>query len=395
MSTRKHNTPTDEDSKRTVAVVVHDGRLSADELEEENAETEELAAAAAMDVLATHVVKRVTPHASTYVGGGAVEALRTLAEHVRARQLVFNRDLSVTQTRNLERALSLAVTDRSELIMTIFSQRAKSHEGKMQVELARCKRQLGRLSGLWTHLERQRGGIGIRGGPGEKQMELDRRLLAGKIKRLQRQSEKIIKRNISARRRRRKNGAPTAALVGYTNAGKSSLFNLLTGEATPAKDRLFDTLDSTARRVHVGGGDHYVLSDTVGFIRRLPHDLVAGFRATLLDAADSDALIIVADASRRDWRERLDFVERLLADLGVGDKPRILVFNKIDKVGLPAKMENVTHGKMPRVFLSCQTREGVVLLQRALAKTLMSRDARHFSQTAAGTDHSAFPLSSS
>ena len=366
-----YQTAVTKESRRTVAVVVHDGRLSAADLAEESAELEELAAAAGMDVLATYLVRRRIQHASTHIGSGAAEKVRLLTEECRADNIVFNRELSVTQTRNLERLVAPTVIDRTELILTIFSRRAKSHEGKLQVELARCRRQMGRLTGLWTHLERQRGGIGVRGGPGEKQIELDRRLLAEKVKRLERQTKKIMVRNVSARARRRKNGAPTAALVGYTNAGKSSLFNILTGENLSAKDRLFDTLDSTARRVYAGDGRHYVLSDTVGFIRRLPHDLVAGFRATLQDTADSDVLVIVADVSRSDWRERLGFVEALLADLGVGGKPQIIVFNKIDKLCDDERSAFSNHGKMRHVFLSCRTHEGVPLLQKVLADCLI------------------------
>lgn len=362
------------DARRVVTVLVHDGRISPEEEQEQIGEINELAAAV-WDVLATRVVKVVRPHPAHYIGAGAVEALRPLLAKCRARRLVFSCDLSVTQGRNLEEALGVPVIDRTDLILEIFSHRAKSHEGKLQVQLAHRRRQLARLAGRWTHLERQRGGIGLRGGPGEKQMELDRRQLAQQIRRLESQIGKMNQRRALARERRHKNGVMTAALVGYTNAGKSSLFNCLARENAVSDDRPFVTLDSTARRVRAADGAAYILSDTVGFIRDLPHELVAGFRATLADTAASDLLLIVADAAREDWRERLHLVESLLEEIRSSGQ-RIVVFNKIDLSGQAARVERAECGKIRTVYLSCRTGAGVALLQEAVAAHAAAFSAR-------------------
>ena len=357
---------TDTAKHRALSVIVHQDKLSETMLAEESAEMSELAAAANLAVLATAPFRVRNAHPATYIGKGMVEKIRLLAETCQVRQLLFNCELTITQTRGLERILALPVIDRTELILSIFSRRATSHEGKLQVELARCRRQMGQLSGLWTHLERQRGGIGVRGGPGEKQMELDRRLLAKRVQRLEAQIEKIINRGDNARIRRRKNGVLTATLVGYTNAGKSSLFNLLANENRPANNRLFDTLDTTARRIRLSDDNSIILSDTVGFIRQLPHELVAGFRATLRDTADSDILLIVSDTSAPDWKRRLRLVNRQLDDIGTAQTSRIIVFNKIDKSGLQAKASLSECGKIPSVFVSCSTKAGIPLLRQLL-----------------------------
>ncbi|MCH9758904.1 MAG: GTPase HflX [Proteobacteria bacterium] len=353
--------------RRTVSVVIHNGRLAAEEQREEIEEINQLTATATLDVLATPLFKVVKPHPAHYIGAGAVETLTEVLQRFQARQVVFNCNLSVTQARNLEKQLAMPVIDRTDLILDIFSRRAKSHEGKMQVQLAHSRRQLSRLAGFWTHLERQRGGIGVRGGPGEKQIELDRRMLAQKISRLEAQISKMTQRKKLARQRRRKNGIMTAALVGYTNAGKSSLFNLLARENAVSDDRLFVTLDSTARRVRSADGQHFVLSDTVGFIRNLPHELVAGFRATLADTVDSDLLLIVVDVSRHDWQEHLQLVQEVLAEIGAEEQRRIIVYNKIDQNGQDAKIEFSECGTMQVVYMSCHTRAGLPLLQQLVA----------------------------
>ena len=338
-----------------------------DNVREGISEINALAAAAQLDVLATQAVKVRKPHPATYIGTGKMNALAELIQQVAARQLVFSVELTVTQARNIEAALKVTVLDRTDLILTIFSRRATSHEGKLQVALAQCRRQLARLAGLWTHLERQRGGIGLRGGPGEKQMELDRRMLTQKIRRLEQQLQRFSQRNALARRHRRNNRILTATLVGYTNAGKSALFNLLTRAGAVSDDRLFVTLDSTARRVRVADDRYFILSDTVGFIRNLPHELVAGFHATLTDTADSDLLIIVLDSSHPDWRAHWQLVETLLEENQAYGK-RLIVMNKKDRPGA-ATLEQVraVYGRIPVVFLSCRTGEGLDILRQAIA----------------------------
>ena len=361
--------------QRAITVVVMDYPATT-RIDDEVAEINELADSAHFDVLATHVVKLRRSRADTCVGRGTMETLSEMKSRFQGEIFLFNCELSATQIRNLSGFLSATVNDRNELILLLFSQRAKSHEGKIQVELARRRHELGRLAGLWTHLERQRGGIGLRGGPGEKQIEIDRRLLATKIKRIEKQIDKTTQRRQLARRRRHKNGINTVSLVGYTNAGKSSLFNILSRSSMPANDRLFDTLDTTTRQARTHDGCRYVLSDTVGFIRRLPHELIAGFLATLRDAVDSDVLIIVSDHTRPDWRDRLSLTQRQLADIGVGDKKCIIVQNKIDRLGIPPKVDCSDCGRMRTVFLSCRTRDGVSLLEEVLSESLRSLSHR-------------------
>ncbi len=360
------------------------GRTPAEETEE----LAQLAAAAGLDGLAMQTVRLRETHPATFFGAGAVGKTGELAEKVCAEFVVVNRDLSAMQARNLESAWGLPVLDRSGLILDIFARRARTHESKMQVELARCERHLSRLAGLWTHLERQRGGIGVRGGPGEKQIEVDRRQTGDKIRRLRKRIRLMQKRGENARARRRKNGVFSVALAGYTNAGKSTLFNLLTRAGSPANGRLFDTLELKSRRMHSGengragaeGGDGYnggeclVLSDTVGFIRDLPHELVSGFAATLRDAAESDLLLIVADAADAEWRGQLTVVNATLERIGAGGVPRLLAMNKSDRIGggtvARAERENddITENDdiIGAVWISAKTGEGVDELRKRL-----------------------------
>ena len=330
------------------------------------AELDSLCRSAGIFPLAALTAKRDSPHPATFIGGGKAEELRALADGVSADAAVFAHDLSPGQQRNLERACGCKVLDRSRLILDIFARRAQSGEGKMQVELARNRYALSRLAGGWTHLERQRGGIGLRGGPGEKQLEIDRRLINRRIKNLERRLAAMQARNTQAQKRRRQSGTTTASLVGYTNAGKSTLFNQLAGEKKPARNRLFDTLDSTARRANVGGGAQVVVADTVGFIRNLPHSLIAGFRATLAEAAAADCLLIVADASSPSCNRELAVVEETLAQIGAGDSPRIIVWNKIDRAGISPSLERDNCGRISAVRLSAVTGEGIPLLRRSL-----------------------------
>ena len=388
--------------RRAVSLVAHPVAKSRAEWEEDADEINELAQAAGLDVLAAQTVRVHQPKAATYIGAGRVEQLRELLAATSAKTLVVARDLSAAQVRNLERELQCEVVDRSALILDIFARRARSFEGKLQVELAQCRRQMSRLAGGWTHLERQRGGIGLRGGPGEKQIEMDRRILSGKIRKLEARIRQAAGRDRQARRRREKNGALAVALVGYTNAGKSSLFQKLTGSGENGQEKIFATLDSSARRAWLGNGVA-VVSDTVGFIRDLPHELIQGFRATLEGAATADISLVVVDRARPDWKERLAVAQNTLNEVagipqnggdeeadgaktdadgaggstggGVGGSTggsgrQIVVMNKIDQIGELPRAERDECGKIRAVWLSCKTGKGIPLLREALAEEI-------------------------
>jgi GTP-binding protein HflX len=296
---------------------------------------------------------------------------------------LFDQSLSPAQQRNLERHCELPVNDRTMLILTIFAQRARSHEGKLQVELARLQYLSTRLVRRWSHLERQSGGIGMRGGPGEKQIELDRRMLGESIKRTKERLAKVVKQRSTQRRQRARRDAFTISLVGYTNAGKSTLFNALVKARAYTADQLFATLDTTTRQLYLGSQDgsgrSVSLSDTVGFIRDLPHGLVDAFRATLQEAADADLLLHVVDASNPHFPEQMAEVALVLRDIGAADVPQLLVFNKLDaldKSRLPLQLQDVfeVDGQpVPRIFLSAQSGEGLPALRLKLAELAIAQ----------------------
>ncbi len=317
------------------------------------------------------------PNPKFFIGSGKAEELREQRQALDADLILVNHALSPVQERNLEKYTECRVVDRTGLILDIFAQRARSHEGKLQVELAQLKHMSTRLVRGWTHLERQRGGaIGLRG-PGETQLELDRRLLAGRVKQLEQRLEKVETQRTTARRARQRNGLPVAALVGYTNAGKSTLFNKMTGAGVYAADQLFATLDPTLRRIDGLACGPVLLADTVGFIRDLPHDLVAAFRATLAETRDADILLHVVDAADPEHAQRIDEVRRVLDEIGAQDVPQIVVFNKIDKVeGAAPRAETIDAGRTPRVFVSAFTGAGIDLLRDTLA-TALQRDRIH------------------
>lgn len=344
---------------------------------EECGELSELASVAGYFCAAMHAAPLRRPKAATLVGAGAVETAGDLAERFGAGRVIVGADLSSLQARNLERAWKMPVIDRTDLILEIFSSRARVHESKLQVELARTRRALSRLAGRWTHLERQRGGIGLRGGPGEKQMEIDRRLLAEKIKRIERKTRGMAERGASARARRAKNGILTAALVGYTNAGKSTLFNSLVRAGVPASGRLFETVDSTTRRIFVGDsgeGEAAVVSDTVGFIRNLPHELLTGFHATLQEAASGDVIAVVADSAHPECEARLQVVHDTLDTIGADRDRRLLVMNKIDKTGDAARIARGPCGKIRTVWVSGASGAGLSGLRQALHEAARQKD---------------------
>ncbi len=333
-----------------------------------------LAQTAGLTPIARVVCKRKAPDAALFIGSGKAEEIKELAEMHRASEVIFDQSLSPAQQRNLERTLDMAVYDRTFLILEIFAQRARSHEGKLQVELARLQYLSTRLVRRWSHLERQTGGAGVRGGPGEKQIELDRRMISESIKRTRERLAKVQKQRGTQRRQRERRETFNISLVGYTNAGKSSLFNALVKARAYAADQLFATLDTTTRSLYLGDARRQVsISDTVGFIRDLPHGLVDAFKATLQEAIDADLLLHVVDASNPHYPEQMAEVQTVLKEIGADSVPQLVVFNKIDALEtgrqplhLVDEME-IEGTRIPRIFLSAHTGEGVPALRAELA----------------------------
>jgi GTP-binding protein HflX len=331
-----------------------------------------LAQSAGANPIVTLTGRRSSPDAKMFVGSGKAEELRLACEANDIELVIFNHALAPAQQRNLEQALNRRVIDRTSLILDIFAQRARSHEGKLQVELAQLQYLSTRLIRAWTHLERQKGGIGLRG-PGETQLETDRRLIGERIKALKTRLEKLRRQHGTQRRARERNRTMSVSLVGYTNAGKSTLFNALTKAQAYAADQLFATLDTTSRRVYLGDEvGQVVVSDTVGFIRELPHQLVAAFRATLEETIHADLLLHVVDASSAVRLDQIDQVNEVLHEIGADTIRQVLVFNKIDAVPeLAARGEAVErdeYGNISRVFLSARTGQGLDTLRAAIAE---------------------------
>ncbi len=338
----------------------------------------ELARSAGATVVGTLAARVERPNPKFFIGTGKADELKASRESSGADLILVNHALSPVQERNLEKHTECRVVDRTGLILDIFAQRARSHEGKLQVELAQCKHMATRLVRGWTHLERQRGGaIGLRG-PGETQLELDRRLLANRVKQLTQRLEKVAVQRTTARRARQRKPLPLVSLVGYTNAGKSTLFNAITGAGVYTADQLFATLDPTLRRIDGLACGTFVLADTVGFIRDLPHDLVAAFKSTLAETRDADLLLHVVDASGPESEERIADVQRVLEEIGASDVPQILVYNKIDRIVAngegtepPApRLDSIDGGRVQRVWLSAATGAGLDLLREAITRAL-------------------------
>ena len=370
--------PTDQaTSARTILVGVDLGLPHFDgELEELGL----LARTAGLDPVARITCKRRAPDAALFVGTGKADEIKLLAQQHGAQEILFDQSLSPGQQRNLERRLELPVNDRTFLILEIFAQRARSHEGKLQVELARLQYLSTRLVRRWSHLERQRGGIGTRGGPGETQIELDRRMIATTIKRTKEQLQKVKRQHMTQRKQRDRRGAFNMSLIGYTNAGKSTLFNALVKARAYAADQLFATLDTTTRQLYLGEAQRSVsLSDTVGFIRDLPHGLIDAFQATLQEAIDADLLLHVVDASNPDWTLQIRQVQQVLKEIGAQDIPQLLVFNKVDAMeegSLPLHTQDLFEMdgvQTPRIFVSARAGTGIAELRTALA-TLVAQD---------------------
>ena len=331
-------------------------RFSQLEEQEEIAEFEELVRSADIEQLALLVARRKSPDARLFIGSGKLEELRALLTEHSADLVVVDHDLTPSQQRNIEEELKCRVVTRTELILYIFGARARTHEGQLQVELAQLRHAETRLVRGWTHLDRQKGGIGLRGA-GETQIELDQRILSDRAKAIDKRLEKVRKQREQGRRARQRADVLTVALVGYTNAGKSTLFNAMTQAQVLAEDRLFATLDPTLRKLDLSGFGDVVLADTVGFIRHLPHSLVEAFKATLVEVAQADLLIHVIDATMHgDDEERAKQVRAVLAEIGADERPMLEVYNKIDRVNEPARIDRGAHGEPIAVWLSAATR---------------------------------------
>ena len=339
-----------------------------------------LAQTAGLQPVGRVTCKRRAPDAALFIGSGKADEIKMLALETGATEVLFDQSLSPAQQRNLERHLEMPVNDRTLLILEIFAQRARSHEGKLQVELARLQYVSTRLVRRWSHLERQTGGAGVRGGPGEKQIELDKRMIGEAIKRTKERLSKVKKQRQTQRRQRDRRNSFMISLVGYTNAGKSTLFNALVKARAYAADQLFATLDTTTRQLYLGDTARSVsLSDTVGFIRDLPHGLIDAFAATLQEAADADLLLHVVDGANPEYLEQIEQVQRVLSEIGAADVPQILVFNKLDAIEnghLPLHMQDSfdlrdafegSSRSVERVFVSARTGEGLPLLRQLLA----------------------------
>ena len=338
-----------------------------------------LASTAGDEAVARVVARRKAPDAALFIGSGKADEIKALVLGHAAEAVLFDQALSPVQQRNLEVHLGVPVSDRTGLILEIFAQRARSHEGKLQVELAQLQYLATRLVRRWSHLERQRGGIGARGGPGERQMELDRRMIEQRIKQLKIKLHKVERQRDTQRRARARGGSLRVSLVGYTNAGKSTLFNALTKAGSYAADQLFATLDTTTRSLYLGDGvPQVVLSDTVGFIRDLPHKLVEAFKATLQEAAEAQLLLHVIDANSPKLHEQWAEVERVLDEIGVADTPQVVVFNKIDALAPHQQprsrldwVERPDGTRVARVFLSAHSGEGLSDLRQLLVRAAL------------------------
>ena len=349
-------------AEKTVLVHLHFGRIKD---EESLSEFDLLARSAGAHPVAIITGTRRSPDPGLFIGKGKVDEIRQVLEQTGSTLVLINHAITPVQERNLERALKCRVLDRTGLILDIFAQRAHSHEGKLQVELAQLRHLSTRLVRGWTHLERQKGGIGLRG-PGETQLETDRRLIGVRIKALRSRLEKVRKRRFERRKSRHKVPVETVSLVGYTNAGKSTLFNRLTGAEVYQADKLFATLDPTMRRLELPNAGRVILADTVGFISHLPHSLVEAFQSTLEEVSGASLLLHVVDiaSDRRD--ENIEQVNEVLAEIEASDVPQILVYNKLDLTGRSPGLERDEQGTIKKVTLSAQTGVGVELLMQAI-----------------------------
>lgn len=355
-------------NSRSLLIGVDSQKRSAADLDELHA----LALSAGLEPAARLRCRRDRPDPALFIGSGKADEIASIIASESITEVVFDQALSAVHQRNLNRIWKVPVLDRTELILEIFARRAQSQEGQAQVELARLQHQSTRLVRMWSHLERQRGGIGVRGGPGERQIELDRRMIEVKIRRLRERLALMAKQRQTRRKARSRQGAFKISLVGYTNAGKSTLFNALAGSNAPAyaADKLFATLDTLTRRIHLGEGLDGVLSDTVGFVRDLPHSLVDAFHATLEETAQADLLLHVIDGSSPERDRQSEEVSKVLSEIGAGDLACIDIVNKCDLLDLSPGVQKDPYGRIQRIYISAQERSGIELVREAIMHRL-------------------------
>ena len=338
------------------------------DIKEDINEIKQLTVSAGFNVSELVASKRSNPHTKYFIGSGKMEEIVLMREALKANTLIFNHELTPSQERNIEKMTEMRVYDRTALILYIFSLRAKTYEGKLQVELAHLAHLSTRLVKGWSHLERQKGGIGVRGGPGEKQIELDKRMLGLRIKQLKEKLRKLAQQRGMQRRARKRSQALSVAIVGYTNAGKSTLFNYLTHESILSEDKLFATLDTTSRKLFIEPGHSVVISDTVGFIKNLPTTLIEAFKSTLEEVTDSDLLIHVVDISNENKAEQIKEVGKILKEINAHELPQILVLNQIDKINLKTSCDRDAYGKINHIQLSAKTGNGIEFLKQAMVE---------------------------
>ena len=336
------------------------------DFEESVEEIKELVLSTDMKIVSTVNIKRSAPDPKYFLGSGKAEEVKFIIQESKADTVIFNHNLSPSQERNLEKYFSTRILDRTALILFIFAKRAKSHEGKLQVELAQLDHLSTRLIKGWSHLERQKGGIGVRGGPGEKQLELDRRMLRLRIKQLKEKLDKLKRQRTMQRKKRSRSSVLNISIVGYTNAGKSTLFNQLTRADTLAMNQLFATLDTTSRKLFIGEGVECVVSDTVGFIKSLPTTLIEAFKSTLEESREADLLLHVVNMANPNHNEQIIAVHKILEEIKASSIPQILVLNQIDRLDIKANHERDEYGRISSIQLSAKTGEGIELLKEAI-----------------------------
>ena len=345
------------------------------DFEESVEEIKELVLSADMKIVSTVNIKRSAPDPKYFLGSGKAEEVKFIIQESHADTVIFNHNLSPSQERNLEKHFSTRILDRTALILFIFAKRAKSHEGKLQVELAQLDHLSTRLIKGWSHLERQKGGIGVRGGPGEKQLELDRRMLRLRIKQLKEKLDKLKRQRTMQRKKRSRSGALNISIVGYTNAGKSTLFNQLTHANALAMNQLFATLDTTSRKLFIEDGVECVISDTVGFIKALPTTLIEAFKSTLEESREADLLLHVVNMANPNHHEQIIAVNKILEEIKAASIPQIIVLNQIDRLDIKANHEKDEYGRISTIRLSAKTGEGIELLKEAILQLVVAKQS--------------------